>query len=193
MALCRVLVSQCSDHRSDCSERERSQISITSIGCAPSNAATCCLDRIVGMRDCGFAALFADSTKTSQRSLCAERLGDGSSRGTSSRGVLGSWQTSAITLADSFVTAPMAPPGWFFLKVLPLFSCSWSATVSASISPMAIWTVVDVVGADTPNDTSSSSNSGAGSNTPLSCSFRRGHSDALECEVRATIWSWRGR
>ena len=61
------------------------------------------------------------------------------------------------------------------------------------MSPMAICTVVDVVGAETPNETSSNSNRGAGSKTPFSCSFRSGHSDAFDWEVRATIWSLRGR
>ena len=42
-----------------------------------------------GLKGFEFATLFADTKTFVQRSLCAERLGDGSSRGTISRGVTG--------------------------------------------------------------------------------------------------------
>lgn len=53
------------------------------------------------------------------------------------------------------------------------------------MSPIAICTVVDVVGAQMPKDTSSGSWRGVGSSIP-SCSTKRGQSAAFRWEVMAT-------
>lgn len=68
--------------------------------------------------------------------------------------------------------APMAPPGWKPLNTSagprPGVVCKLRAVASARASPSASATVVDVVGADTPNEVSSSTWTGAGSRIVMS-------------------------
>lgn len=112
-------------------------------------------------------------------------VGEGNSSGVTSSGVGGPAQDSASAIR--LVTAPMAPPGWFFLKTALLRSmCMRSETVKASMSPIAIWTVVDVVGAPIPNETSSGSCRGEGSRMPPSWALRRGQSAGWRWDVIAT-------
>jgi hypothetical protein len=60
-----------------------------------------------------------------------------------------------------------------------------SATVKASMSPTAMATVVDVVGAATPKVLSSDSGMGAGSRMAFALSTSRGHVEASWCAVMA--------
>jgi hypothetical protein len=84
------------------------------------------------------------------------------------------------------LVSPIVPPGWCFLKKMADRPwCRTSATVSASISPTAIATVVDVVGAATPKVLSSDSGMGAGSRMAFALSASRGHVDTSWCAVMA--------
>ncbi|KAG7144041.1 hypothetical protein HYQ46_007222 [Verticillium longisporum] len=71
--------------------------------------------------------------------------------------------------------APIAPPGWFRAKTPATLGCSSSAAAMATASPTASATVVDVVGADTPNEDVSDSCTGAGSSTVPGLAWIRSH------------------
>ena len=74
-------------------------------------------------------------------------------------------QTELLVSSGKVVTCmapPIAPPGWKLLKMAEGLEWSRRATARASASVRAMATVVDVVGAGTPNVRASELGIGAG-------------------------------